>query len=160
MKRTKKSKPGPLPTLPPSERGPAGRLASSRVQPDPNEDVSPFERPADFSVLDAVRAHHIKKSPFAEPILAIEILDGPYRGISFSFTSFVMLHSETKNGMVPTRYETEVHVIPEHLKTSFRKDEAFDQYTSEIVIAWLTYLHQNDLSPLIKAKPAGRYGVQ
>lgn len=138
----------------PASRGPEGRRRGSETERDPLE-VTDNPAQQDFTMLDRVRGCLIRRSPFAEPLLALEILDGPYRGVVFSYASFTMLNERLENGMIPTTYETEVHRVPEYLKASFVKDESFDLFTSEIVVAWLSYLHTNDLSPLIKMRPLG-----
>lgn len=108
----------------------------------------------EFSILDTVMARLIKKSPFADPILGLEIIQGEWKGIVFSFKKFEMMPMQMENGMVPTRYETEIHIRPDHLK-HWEPDDAFDRYTTEVLMAWLSYIHQNDLSPLIKASTTG-----
>lgn len=130
----------------------------SDTERDPNEPAD--SREFNLGLLDKIRGRLVKKSPFAEAILGLEILDGPYAGVVFTFTRFMMLPGRTENNMVPTRYETEILSLPDHLKGSFEKDDAFDTFTTEIVLVWLNYLHTNDIAPLIKAKPLGRYGIQ
>jgi hypothetical protein len=127
-------------------RGPEGLRTIDTADGDPEE----YDLPPDFGILDRIIGRLIKKSPFAEPMLGLEILDGPYKGIVFSFREFTFMPAQSKDGLVPTRYETDIHTIPPSLKASFRKDEAFDTFTTEILIAWIGYIHTNDLSPLIK----------
>jgi hypothetical protein len=139
--------------LPEPQRGPQGMKPVSLTERDVNEPADP---PVDLGMLDRIRGRLIKKSPFAEPVLGLEILEGPYQGVVFTFTKFSMLPGKNENGLIPTRYETDILIAPE----GFDKTEAFDSYTTEIVLAWLNYLHTHDLAPLIKAKPLGRYGIQ
>jgi hypothetical protein len=66
-----------------------------------------------------------------------------------------MLPGRDENGMTPTTYETEVFAVPDDLKGTFVKDEAFDEFTSSIVVAWLSYINTNSLAPLLHARPLG-----
>ena len=143
----------PPPPLPPSLPHAVGPLMRNRLSEADGSDVDADPRP-DFTILDRLIGRLWKPSLFAEPILALEILDGPYKGIVFSFASFTLMPNQT-DGMVPTRYETEVHVVPRELKDTFRKDEGFDAFTTEILIAWLGYIHTNSLEPLIKVPTRG-----
>lgn len=145
--------PKELPPHPELPRGPADRRAMSEAEPDPNDTEA--EPEFDFSILNHIQGRLWKKGPFAEPILALEILDGPYKGIVYSYSSFTFLPGMTQDGMVPTKYETEVHVIPDSLKDTFVKDEAFDVFTSEVLISWIGYIHTNDLTPLLKVRTRG-----
>ena len=110
-----------------------------------NQDVNPH-------ILNMVIARLVKKTPFAEPILALEVLDGPYKGVVFSFTKFTYMMERTENGMVPVRFETEVYSSP----PDFQKDEAFDEFSSEVVLAWLHYISVNNMSPLVRSATDGR----
>lgn len=143
-----------LSPAPPPERGPQNLPASSQA----NGLIE--DTPITLDVLDKVMARQYKAAPFKEPVIALEILHGPYKGIVFMFTNFIMKAKPDENGMVATRYETEILVVPPELQGTFVKDEAFDAYTTEIVVAWLHYIHTHDLSPLIKSRVSGRYGVQ
>jgi hypothetical protein len=155
-KKLKRNPPEPLAELPVSERGPKDLKSFDLADGEPE----PVERSPDFGMLDLIRPRQIKRGPFSEPILALEILDGPYRGITFAFTKFIMLPGRDEHGMTPTTYETEVFVIPDDLKGTFVKDEAFDEFTSGVVVAWLSYINTNSLAPLLRARPLGKYGVQ
>lgn len=131
------------------ERGPEGMRAESFADGSP--DPEPQEQ-FDTSILDHIIGRLWKASPFSEPILALEILDGPYKGVVYSYSSFTFLPAQMADGTVPTKYETEVHVIPVNIKDTFTKDEAFDQFTTEVLLSWIGYIHTNDMSPLIKMR--------
>lgn len=110
----------------------------------------------DFSILDTVMARLIKRGPFTDPTLGLEVLSGEYKGVVFSFKTFEMMPQKMANGMVPTKYEVEIHIKPDNLVNwNPDDDENFDHYTAEVLIAWLSYLHTHDLAPLIKSKPNG-----
>jgi len=121
------------------------------------EIVPPLEERADFSVLDRVIGRQIKTSPFSDPILGLEIVAGPYKGVVFQYANFTMMPSRLDNGMVPTKYDVALLHVPEHLKAQnfTADDEGFDVFTKEILFAWLSYVHTNDLTPLIKVRPQG-----
>lgn len=158
LKKKHSQPPAALPPMEPPARGPAGlKKASEALLSDEDMQIVSDE-PPDVSILNHVMGRLHKRGPFAQPELALEILDGPYKGIVFSFTKFTMMPAKLDNGMVPTVYETEVHVIPTALKDTFVKDEAFDNFTTEILMSWMSYLHTNDLSPLVKMR--SRAGVQ
>lgn len=86
-----------------------------------------------------------------DPILGLEILDGPYKGVVFSFTKFSVLREREENGMVPTRFETTVHTAPD----GFRADETFDLYCSEVLLAWLGYISMTNLQELARMETKG-----
>ena len=86
-----------------------------------------------------------------DPILGIEILEGPYQHITFSFKKFVVMRERMENGMVPTKFETEIHSAPE----GFVPDEDFDLYCSEVLLAWLSFISTANFSDLIKAETRG-----
>lgn len=142
--------PAPLPPHPALPRGPEGMRALSLAdgEPEPAEERDENQ----FSILNHVMGRLWKKSPFAEPILAIEVLDGPYKGIVYAYASFTFVPGMTEDGMVPTKYETEVLSIPPSMKATFESDEAFDLFTSEVLISWIGYIHTHDFTPLIKVR--------
>ena len=62
-----------------------------------------------------------------DAILALQIIHGPYTGVTFSFKKFVISTEKTADGMAPARFETAVHESP----AGFEKNEAFDDFCSE-----------------------------
>lgn len=120
-----------------------------------NNDDASGEPPlnVDPGILNMVMARLIKKTPYAEPTLALEVLDGPYKGVVFAFTKFdYMMDNADRNGFVPVRFETEVFQSP----AGFVKDELFDSFSSEVVLAWLHYIHTNNLAPLVRSATDGK----
>lgn len=105
-----------------------------------------------FDILNMVQACLWKTAPFAEPILALEVRQGEYQGVVFSFSKFHVLPVQMQGGFVPTKYETAIHVIPPQLPKDWVPDEQFDSFTSEILFKWLHYINMNDLAPLLAAK--------
>jgi hypothetical protein len=105
----------------------------------------------DFNILNLILARLIKPSPFADPILGLEILAGEFKGVVFSFSKFHVLPVQMMGGFIPTKYETTIHVIPPTLPKDWEPTEAFDSFTSEILFKWLAYIHLNDMSPLLNA---------
>lgn len=87
----------------------------------------------------------------AEPVLALECVNGPYTGAIFAFTKFDLLPHKLKDGMVATKFETTIYQKPE----GFSQDEAWDAYCAELVLAWLSYVATHDLRPLIASRPQG-----
>lgn len=106
----------------------------------------------DFDILNMVQARLWKTAPFAEPILALEVRQGEYQGVVFSFSKFHVLPIQMQGGFVPTKYETTIHVIPPQLPKDWEPTEDFDSFTSEVLFKWLHYINMNDLAPLIRAK--------
>lgn len=105
--------------------------------------------PPDLSILNVVLARLIKTDTFAQPLLALEILDGPYKGVTFWFASFHADLEKQADGMTPVSFVTKIYEAP----PGFVPDAAFDGFCGEIFFAWLTYINQNDMAPLLKAKP-------
>lgn len=69
--------------------------------------------------------------------LALEVKDGPYTGVVFGFTKFdVQEDKPDSKGLVPVKFDTTIYQSPE----GFVKDESFDAFTAEILIAWLEYI--------------------
>lgn len=105
-------------------------------------------------ILQLIIPRLFKTNPFASPVLCLEVIGGPYRGVIFSFSQFnIMPGAMLSNGMVPVRFETVIYKHPEN----FTKDEAFDTFSTEVVLAWLHYINVNNLSPLLQAAPPNDY---
>lgn len=113
--------------------------------------MSNLNAPPSPDILNLVIPRLWKKTPFSRPILTLEIIGGPYKGVIFCFTRFDMQSTAQPlpNGMVPVRFETEIFKAPD----GFTKDEQFDAFSSEIVIAWLHYVNTNSLSPMLAPSP-------
>ena len=74
------------------------------------------------------------------PLLALEILEGPYRGVVYSYTSLKVIDEPAKDMMARVRFETVVHT-----PTAFVPDTAFDEFCSEVLIAWVDILSQEHM---------------
>jgi hypothetical protein len=144
----------PLTPPPVAERGPAGRSKFSESVLDPMEPIVK-ETKTSTNILDMIMARLIKRQAFGDPVLALEITQGEFRGICFSFKTFELQPVQMENGMIPTRYETEIHELPERFGADWKQTEAFDRFTGEVLFAWLSYIQTNNLAPLLKAKPHG-----
>ena len=106
----------------------------------------------DKGILECIMPHLIQPSSTDTALLGLEVTYGPYKGVVFGFTKFDVIAERLANGMVPTRFETKVYGAPE----GFRKDEAFDEFTSEVLVAWLSYIALTDVQGLMKAPPQGK----
>jgi|SRR5579872_755985 len=132
-------------TLPPAfERGPKD------LKPTSTCDIQEPQETIDYTPLNSVMARQWKSGPYADPILALEVIFGPYTGVVFSFSNFEVLPTKMENGMVPARFETKVLKSP----VGFEKDEAFDLYCSELLLAWLTYIGSNEVAPFLRSESA------
>jgi hypothetical protein len=86
-----------------------------------------------------------------DPILGLEIICGPYKGVTFSFKKFTVMKERMENGMVPTQFETMVHEGP----PDFDPDAAFDSYCSEILLSWLHFISTTNFDSLLKSDTKG-----
>ena len=102
-------------------------------------------------VLECILPRLIQRTTLEPVTLGLEVLDGPYRGVVFGFTKFDVRAEKLENGMVPTKFETTVYGAPE----GFLKDEAFDEFTSEVLMAWLNYIALTDVQGFVNAPPLG-----
>jgi hypothetical protein len=142
-------KPQELSKPEPAPRGPEGKLPMSLVQPTTTDEEIPTE-PIDESILNSVMGRLWKKGVYGEEVLALEVIEGPYIGVVFGFSSFEMLPLKIANGLVPVKFDTTIFKAPKE----FVKDEAFDLWCSEVVVAWLHYIAVNDFQPFIKSSTA------
>jgi hypothetical protein len=115
--------------------------------------VIPNREEEGFDILNMVMARLWKPTPFSDPMLALEITQGEFKGIVFSFSKFQVMPMQMEGGFVPTKYETTIHVLPSNFPKGWEPNEAFDSFTSEVLFKWLSYIHTTDLVPLIKAHP-------
>ena len=148
--------PAPLTPLTPAERGTVGMKKSSETERSA-ADVEE-QRPPSPNILDSIQQRLVKPSPFADPVMTLEIIRGEYTGIVFTFATFEIMNTPLENGMIPTKYETKLWYVPERFGKGWVPTEAFDRFTSEVLFSWLTYVQHNSLAPLLKAAPLG--GIQ
>jgi hypothetical protein len=87
-------------------------------------------------VLKGVIPRIIQPSSTDTAQLGLEITDGPYKGVTYGYTRFEVQNGNTEDGMVPVKFETTIYSAPE----GFTKDETFDAFTSEVLLAWLEYI--------------------
>lgn len=88
-----------------------------------------------------------KREETSEPLLALEVTDGPYRGVIFAYTKFDVLSTAPDlDGFVPTRFETTVLSEPR----GFVKDETFDLFTSEVLFSWLSYINTHNIGAMVR----------
>jgi hypothetical protein len=130
-----------------NERGPAGfpSLDSANGLPE----VSEQEQQFDPNILKCVIPRQYKTAPFADSLLALEIIDGPYKGVVFGFSAFTLLPQKLEDNLVPARFETTVFSHPK----GFEKDEAFDFFCRELLLAWLHFIAVNDIGGMIRTEP-------
>jgi hypothetical protein len=86
-----------------------------------------------------------------DSILGLEIIRGPYKGVTFSFKKFTVMKERMANGMVPTQFETMVHEGPQ----DFDPNTAFDEYCSEVLLAWLHFISVTNFDALLKTETKG-----
>ena len=86
-----------------------------------------------------------------DSILGMEIMRGPYKGVTFSFKKFTVMKERLANGMVPTQFETVIHESP----TDFNSDAAFDSYCSEILLSWLHFISTTNFDALLTTETKG-----
>ena len=86
-----------------------------------------------------------------DAILGLQIICGPYKGVTFSFKKFTVMKERMENGMVPTQFETMVHEGPK----DFDPDAEFDSYCSEILLAWLHFISTTNFDSLLKTGTKG-----
>lgn len=104
----------------------------------------------DYAILNAVLPKLVP-SKKGESILALEIMDGPYRGVTFSFKTFKVMNEVGADGMVPTKFETEIHEAP----IGFTVTEDFDAFCGEILVAWLHYISVSSFDTILNADTKG-----
>ena len=83
-------------------------------------------------ILNAVLPRIIQPSSTDVSEMGLEIMDGPYKGVTFGYTAFESV-GEAQDGMQPVRYDTTIYSAP----AGFVKDEGFDAFTSEFLVAWI-----------------------
>ena len=86
-----------------------------------------------------------------DSLLGMEILRGPYKGVTFTFKKFTVMKERLANGMVPTQFETVIHESP----SGFEPDAAFDSYCSEILLSWLHFISTTNFEALLTTETKG-----
>lgn len=103
----------------------------------------------DFQILNTVTARLWKTAPLADPVLALECIAAPYKGVIFAIEDFAVLpNADAPKGFVPVKFQVRVFKSP----YGFEQDEQFDAYAREIFIAWLKYLQTHDYRGITSAK--------
>lgn len=70
-----------------------------------------------------------------EDVLALEIINGPYRGVIYSYSTFEVLDDPTDDGMARVRFSTRIHE-----PLDFVADVTFDEFCSDMLVAWIEML--------------------
>ena len=86
-----------------------------------------------MTILDGICPRLVDASP--ESVLALEILDGPYKGVVYSYSKFTVLDTPGPDGMASTRFETTIHTAP----PGFAVDESFDAFCADVLVEWIAY---------------------
>jgi hypothetical protein len=98
-------------------------------------------------LLSVIKAKLVSAEP--ESVLGLEVTDGPYKGVVFSFSKFTVLEGRGQDGMATTRFETSIHEAPE----GFVPDESFDAFCADVLVEWLTYLSDDGSDMIVKELP-------
>lgn len=104
----------------------------------------------DENVLNSIMPRLVTMSG-GDSVLGLEIIDGPYKGVTFSFKKFTVMRERMINGMVPTQFETKIHEAPK----DFVQDEGFDSFCSEVLLSWLHFISVTSFDALIKTETRG-----
>ena len=83
-------------------------------------------------ILNAVLPRIWQPSSTDVAQMALEITDGPYKGVVYGYTGFHAV-GEAEMGLIPVRYDTHIYTAPQ----GFVQDESFDEFTSDVLVAWL-----------------------
>ncbi len=112
-----------------------------------------MSQPPNMAVLSKILARMIPSdmSKLGKELLGLEIIDGPYKGVTYWYSKFNIDIEHSHDGMAAVTFTTQIHEAP----VGFTVDEAFDEFCGEVLFAWLSYIQQNDMSPLLEAKPWG-----
>jgi hypothetical protein len=110
-----------------------------------------MQQNSDYSILNTVVARLVRSAKDAEPVLGLEVIDGPYKGVVFSFAKFIVQNNRLENGMVPAKFEVAIWKAPE----GFQQDEGFDEYSRDVLLAWLGYISTHNFSALLAAETTG-----
>lgn len=92
------------------------------------------EQTPEQTIFNSVKPVEHGKEADGSPRRAMQVLYGPYTGVVFAFSKFEVNDGEVVDGMYPVSYETVVYAHPK----GFREDEAWDQWTAELLQAIVT----------------------
>lgn len=104
----------------------------------PETTISPV---VDMDILRVVLPRLWKPGPLAELELALEVIDGPYKGVTYSYYNFKVSGDlpVKADDLIPVKFDTHVYESP----AGFTQDEAWDRFTADLLLAWLTHATQN-----------------
>lgn len=146
-KKLQSKEPLPPPT-PPS----ADRVGPEFWSPRDDEDADIIVA-EDIEILRTVMPRLWRPAPLADFQLALEVIHGPFKGVIFTFNEIkVMPNVRLSNGMVPAHFDATIRVAPE----GFQPNEEWDTYSREVLLAFLFSITQQNLNPIVQAKPVGR----
>lgn len=95
--------------------------------------MTPNEQTAEQTILNSIETVEYGTELDGSPRRVLQVIYGPYTGVKFTFGKFEIDESKMVDGMYSAVYETTVYTRPE----GFRPDEAWDQWTSELLQAIL-----------------------
>lgn len=130
------------------ERGPE---TWSPLSDEEIDSIDSATQPKNVTVLNTIIPRLWIPAPLSEMILALEVIEGPYRGVIFSFISFKVHPLKLEGGWQPAKFEVKIWKSPK----GFEQDEAFDNYASDILLAWLSFMttHQNEMAVVKDVPP-------
>jgi hypothetical protein len=105
----------------------------------------------DFTILSGIIPRLWIPAPLAEPVLALEVITGDFRGVIFSYKDFQIMPAEMEGGWVPTKFGLKVWRNPTDLNLD--DNQAFDVFTREVLLAWLSFIATNDLKRTVSSRP-------
>lgn len=92
------------------------------------------EQTPDQTILNSIRTCEHGTELDGSPRRAMRVVYGPYTDTIFIFSKFEIDEKHIVDGMCPATYETTIFARPK----GFREDEAWDQWTSELLQAIVT----------------------
>lgn len=93
----------------------------------------------------------IEHNTLKEPILGVEVLDGPYKGVVFAYTRFYQPQGvDVPDGMAPVKFDTTVY-YPDN----FVPDSNWDDYTAAVLLTWLVKIKSEEVVALMKMPVKG-----
>lgn len=118
----------------------------------PRDETMPPVIPADVNraVLDSILLRLWRVHPMASTELALEVIDGPYKGVVFTWGQFEASTKKTEDGMTPIHFTTRIFVSPE----GFKQDAAWDAWCSEVMLAWMAHTATTNYQQLISVPGA------
>lgn len=110
----------------------------------------------DFDLHTKVMARAWKPKPFATPLMALEVISGAYRGVIFYYKRFEIPDEKPDaRGYRKVKFDLEILQVPDTLPVGWTPDDQFEQFASEIVFKWMSFVQANDLSPLLNKATNG-----